>query len=51
MSRREYRDPTGKLKGYSQKDSDRLLPIGRTAAIIILVVFFGLPLLKSYLGW
>jgi hypothetical protein len=51
MARREYRDVTGKLKGYSQNTSDRLIPIGRTAAIIILAVFFAWPLLKNYMGW
>lgn len=50
MARREYRDATGKLKGYSQSTSDRLVPIGRIGGLIFLAILFW-PVLKDYLGW
>ena len=39
MPRREYRDVTGKLKGYSQKSSDRFRWFPKWAAYLMLVYF------------
>jgi hypothetical protein len=52
MARREYRDLTGKLIGYSQNERDRTrLPFGRWGAIAVLLVFFIYPMLKTWLGF
>ena len=48
MSRREYRDVHGKLKGYSQNSSDRKLPFGKIGVVIALL-WVAYDLIKAHL--
>ena len=51
MARREYRDPTGKLKGYSQTDTDRTGGKGGKILAYILGASIAVALLKDWLGF
>ena len=52
MARREYRDPTGKLKGYSQTDTDRTGgKVGGKIMAYILGASIAVALLKEWLGF
>lgn len=50
MARREYRDRTGKLLGYSQNETDRTGSLGKWGAYAFLA-FIGFELLKGWLGF
>jgi len=52
MARREYRDATGKLKGYSQTDTDRTGgKHGGKIMAYILMAGIAFALLKDWLGF
>lgn len=50
MARREYRDATGKLKGYSQTDTERTGGKAGKFFAYILAAAFAFALLKEWLG-
>lgn len=51
MARREYRDPTGKLKGYSQTDTDRTGGKGAAGKILAYLLLAGMLFPYSKIGF